>query len=80
MDNPSTASTSISPGSGSNKIRLLNGLPSQFLNLAVDDSSEMEAPPPYRYPLRGIQIRIRAFETDTKQVREVSVVHEFLQE
>jgi hypothetical protein len=46
----------------------------------IDDAAELEAPPPYRYPLRGIQIKIRAYESDTKQVREVTLVHEFLQE
>ena len=51
-----------------------------FYNYGVDDPSELEAPPPYRYPLRGIQIKIRAFENDTKQVREVTIVNEFLQE
>jgi len=43
----------------------------------VDDSAEMEAPPPYPVPLRGIQVRIRVFEPDTKQIREVTVVQDF---
>lgn len=39
---------------------------------------EQEASPPYRSPLRGIKITIRVMEQDSKQVREVTVVHEFL--
>ncbi len=44
----------------------------------VDDSLEMDTRPPYRAPLRGIQVKIRIFEPDTKQVREVTVVQDFL--
>jgi type II secretory pathway component PulJ len=44
----------------------------------VDDQAEQEAPPPYPYPLRGIQVRIRAYEARSRQIREVSVVHDFL--
>lgn len=39
---------------------------------------EQEAPPPYRWPLRGIKITLRVVEHDSKQVREVTVVHEFV--
>ena len=34
--------------------------------------------PPYPYPLRGIQVKIRVFEPDSRQVREVTVVQDFL--
>jgi hypothetical protein len=34
--------------------------------------------PPYPVPLRGIQVKIRVFEPDSKQVREVTVVQDFL--
>jgi hypothetical protein len=44
------------------------------------DPGEQEAPPPYAHPLRGIQIKIRAFEPDSRQVREVTIVQEFLPE
>lgn len=44
----------------------------------VDDPLEQEAPPPYPHPLRGIKVTIRVFEPDTRQVRQVSVIHEFL--
>lgn len=39
---------------------------------------EQEASPPYRSPLRGIKVTIRVMEQDSKQVREITVVHEFL--
>ena len=44
----------------------------------VDDVAEMESVPPYLDPLRGIQIKIRTFEPDSRQVREVTVVADFL--
>lgn len=44
----------------------------------VDDANERETRPPYAAPLRGIQVKIRVFEPDTKQVREVTVVQDFL--
>jgi type II secretory pathway component PulJ len=34
--------------------------------------------PPYWCPLRGIQVKIRTFEPDSKQIREVTVVQDFL--
>lgn len=39
---------------------------------------EQEAPPPYRSPLRGIKVTIRVMEQDSKEVREVTIVHEFV--
>lgn len=39
---------------------------------------EQEAPPPYRSPLRGIKVTIRVMEPDSKEVREVTVIHEFV--
>jgi hypothetical protein len=44
----------------------------------VDDPDEMEFPPPYAAPLRGIQVKIRVFEPDSRQVREVTVIQEFV--
>jgi prepilin-type N-terminal cleavage/methylation domain-containing protein len=34
--------------------------------------------PPYPAPLRGIQVRIRAFDPDSRQIREVTVQQDFL--
>jgi type II secretory pathway pseudopilin PulG len=53
-----------------------NGIDDDNQN-GVDDPGEMEAPPPYPYPLRAVQIKIRVFEPDSRQIREVTVVHEF---
>ncbi|HWA99746.1 MAG TPA: prepilin-type N-terminal cleavage/methylation domain-containing protein [Pirellulales bacterium] len=58
---------------------LYNGIDDDGIN-GVDDPNEVEAPPPYPHPLRGIKIRIRVFEPDTKQVRDVTLSHEFLPE
>ncbi len=46
----------------------------------VDDvgpDGENVTSPPYWLPLRGIQIRIRVFEPDSRQVREVTLVQDF---
>ena len=52
-------------------------------NGVVDDDGEKSPAgtallPPYWYPLRGIQVKIRVFEPDSKQIREVTVVQDFL--
>ena len=44
----------------------------------VDDSGEKLTAPPYSMPLRSIQVKIRTFEPDSKQVREVTVEQSFL--
>ena len=44
----------------------------------VDDDAEKTYAPPYPYPLRGIQVKIRVFEPDSRQIREVTVVQDFL--
>ena len=44
----------------------------------VDDPGEWEYPPPYSAPLRGIQVKIRVFDPDSRQVREITVVQEFV--
>jgi hypothetical protein len=41
------------------------------------DPAETEAPPPYRVPLQGLQVRIRVFDPDSRQIREVVVAQEF---
>lgn len=48
----------------------------------VDDIDEWigewEAPPPYAAPCRGIKVTIRVFEPDSRQIRQVTVVQDFL--
>ena len=46
----------------------------------VDDPEEMEVPPPYSAPLRAIQVKIRAFDPGSRQVREMTVEQDFLPE
>ncbi len=43
----------------------------------ADEPAEQEAPPPYPHPIRALQIKIRVFEPDTQQVREVTVIQAF---
>lgn len=62
-----------------------NGLDDN-LDGVVDDLGELEAPPPYfditrgGYPLRGIQVKIRCFDPDSQEIREVTIVQEFVPE
>ncbi len=44
----------------------------------VDDVTERQYFPPYPYPLRGIQVKIRVYEPDSRQVREVTVTEQFM--
>ena len=44
----------------------------------VDDSGELITQPPYPVPLRGIQIKIRCFEPDSRSIREITIEHDFL--
>jgi type II secretory pathway component PulJ len=47
-------------------------------NGLVDDADELVTSPPYPYPLRGIQVKIRVFEPDSRQILEWTVVQDFL--
>jgi hypothetical protein len=47
-------------------------------NGLIDEPMEREAAPPYERPLRGIRVSIRTMEPDSRKVRQVSVVHEFM--
>jgi hypothetical protein len=47
-------------------------------NGIVDDDDEKITSPPYPAPLRGIQVKIRVFEPDSRQIREVTIVQDFL--
>jgi len=44
----------------------------------VDDIGESSNQAPYPAPLRGIQIKIRVFDPDSRQIREVTVKQDFL--
>jgi len=49
-----------------------NGLDDDNAN-GVDDVAERETSPPYDTPLRGVQVRLRVYERDARQIRETSV-------
>jgi hypothetical protein len=44
----------------------------------VDDVSERVTQAPYNFPLRGVQIKLRVYEPDSRQVQEVTVIEQFL--
>ena len=44
----------------------------------LDDPGERETAPPYDAPLRGIQVTLRAYEPDSRQVRQVNVKQTFV--
>ena len=46
----------------------------------VDDLDERETRPPYNHPLRGIQVRIRVIDPDSRQVRQMTVAADFTPE
>ena len=54
-----------------------NGLDDDNQN-GVDDPGEWETMPPYPVPLKAVQIKIRVFEPDSGQIREVTVVQDFI--
>ena len=47
-------------------------------NGIIDDADELETSPPYPVPLRGLEVRIRIYDTSTRQVRQVTVRHTFV--
>lgn len=49
-------------------------------NNGVDDVAERETSPPYPVPLRGVQVMIRAYDADTRQMRQATVVADFVPE
>lgn len=56
-----------------------NGLDDDNAN-GVDDAGERETMPPYNVALRGIQIRLRVIDPDSRQVRQMTIVSDFLPE
>ncbi|MDB4365772.1 prepilin-type N-terminal cleavage/methylation domain-containing protein [Pirellulales bacterium] len=55
-----------------------DGLDNAPVNSLVDESSEQETQPPYAFPLRGVEVRIRVYEPKSRQVRQVTVRHTFV--
>ena len=56
-----------------------NGIDDNGAN-GVDDVAERETSPPYPVPLRGIQVRLRIIDRDTRQVRQMTVSSDFIPE
>lgn len=56
-----------------------NGIDDDATN-GVDDVGERETSPPYPHPLRGIQVRIRMLDHDSRQVRQMTVTSDFTPE
>jgi hypothetical protein len=48
--------------------------------LGVDDVGERETKPPYDKPLRGVQVILRAYEPDSRAIRQVRVNQHFMPE
>jgi hypothetical protein len=48
--------------------------------LGPDDVGERETAPPYDRPLRGVQVVLRLYERDSRQVRQVRVNQHFVPE
>jgi hypothetical protein len=44
----------------------------------VDDPAERETSPPYPYPLRGIQVRVRVVDPESQQIRQVTMCSDFV--
>lgn len=51
-----------------------------FARLGPDDPAERETSPPYPVPLRAVQIKLRVYEPDSRQMREVTVRQHFVPE
>jgi hypothetical protein len=56
-----------------------NGIDDDLAN-GVDDPGERDTAPPYDVPLRGMEVRLRMLHYETRQVRQVSVVSDFVPE
>ncbi|MFM9116813.1 MAG: type II secretion system protein J [Planctomycetota bacterium] len=54
-----------------------NGIDDNLVN-GPDDPLERETSPPYPVPLRGIQVILRVLDGDTRQVRQATIVANFI--
>lgn len=64
--------------SGEDLVDEKNNMIDDDSNGIIDDSNESETSPPYAVPLRGLEVRIRIYDTSTRQVRQVTVRHTFV--
>jgi hypothetical protein len=49
-------------------------------NGLVDDPLERDTVPPYGFPLRGLQVKIRVYEPGTRQMRQATIIADFIHE
>ena len=56
-----------------------NGIDDDGIN-GVDDTGERDTLPPYPYPLRGLQVKLRLIDVKTKQIRQSTLTQSFLPE
>jgi type II secretory pathway pseudopilin PulG len=49
-------------------------------NGLVDDPLERDTVPPYGFPLRGLQVKIRVYEPGTRQTRQATIIADFIHE
>lgn len=56
--------------------RATNGIDDDGAN-GTDDVGERETAPPYPFPLRGLQVKVRMFEPDSREARQVTVTANF---
>ncbi len=47
-------------------------------NGVIDDLNEWTTPPPYAVPLRGVKVTIRMFDPLSKNVREMTIIRDFV--
>ena len=84
FDGTVTKDASLFPPSGSQTWRQTVDQGTDGLDnngtLGVDDVGERETTPPYDKPLRGMQVLIRAYEHDSRAIRQVRVNQHFMQE
>jgi hypothetical protein len=52
----------------------------QDIRLGPDDVGERETAPPYDKPLRGAQVIVRAYERDSRAIRQIRVSQHFMPE
>jgi type II secretory pathway pseudopilin PulG len=77
LNNDPSVNRTLNKASGAMVVE--NGLPNPpGINGSVDDDQERETAPPYDAPIRSIQIKVRVFERDSRQIREVTVTQDFV--
>lgn len=42
------------------------------------EAGEQETSPPYPYPLRGLEVRLRCYEPTSRQIRQITIRHSFV--